>query len=221
MLTYTKITVIKKNLTPRRSRHMQPHSPLLDALQWIGGVCYLFNKIFLSIAERYRTRGKTQLAQRLRIASWAIYVVGLPFIVVMLALCHNWIAASVELSGAPSMILGLYLAIRGTDTKPPKWLDRLALACIPVGFAYSIYDLHGLSHLSQWLEIGLVVGFLVGTYQLARDRASGYLWYVLMHVACGTLMWMQGLRWFALQQLVSLAFIGDAFTTRLRRPKTT
>lgn len=188
-----------------------------EVLQWIGGGCYLLNKVFFAAAERVRTRGDVAGARRWRIVSWAVYLVGLPPWVIIFVSWRNWIAASVEASGAPAMLLGLVLALRGSVGDPPKWLDRIALACIPLGFAYSLYDFGGLTTLTQWLEIGLVLGFLIGTYQLARDRASGYLWFVLMHITCGGLMGIQGYSWLLAQQVVSLGFIVYAYAIRRRR----
>ena len=93
-----------------------------------------------------------------------------------------------------------------------RWLDRLAIICIPLGFTYSLYDFGGLNTINQWLEIGLVLGFLVGIYLLAKHYPSGYLWYdVLMHVSCNWLMWIQSYQWLFIQQLVSLVFIMDAY----------
>jgi hypothetical protein len=186
-------------------------------LQWLGGGFYLLNKVFLSLSERARTRGLPETARRWRIASWAIYLFGLPPWVIIFLGQRNWIAASVEASGAPAMLLGLVLAVRGTDKSPPRWLDWTALACVPLGFSYSLYDFGGLNTLRQWLEIGLVAGFLVGTYQLAKFRLNGYLWYVLMHVCCGWLMGIQGYPWLLLQQVVSLVFIVYAYRMKKRR----
>ena len=188
-----------------------------QVLQWIGGGFYLLNKIFLSFSEHARNRGDEARARRWRIASWVVYLVGLPPWVIIFISWRNWIAASVETSGAPAMLLGLVIALRGTTKNPPRWLDHLALVCIPLGFGYSLYDFGGITTINQWLEIGLVLGFLVGTYLLAKERASGYLWYVLMHVTCGWLMWIQGYPWLFLQQLVSLVFIADAWRATQKR----
>lgn len=185
-------------------------------LQWLAGVFYLLNKVFLSFSERAKRKENLKWARQWRIASWAVYLVGLPAWVIIFVIWHNWIAASVEASGAPAMVLGLITALRGTTKNPPRWLDRLALVCIPLGFAYSLYDFGGLNTINQWLEIGLVIGFLVGTYLLALEKMSGYLWYVLMHVSCGWLMWIQGYPWLFLQQVVSLGFIVDAYIVRRR-----
>ncbi|MBI2483896.1 hypothetical protein HYV71_01800 [Candidatus Uhrbacteria bacterium] len=68
--------------------------------------------------------------------------------------------------------------------------------------------------INQWLETGLVVGYLIGTYRIGKDHADGYLWFVLMHVAAGCLMYVQGYPWLVLQQAVSLIFIGLAYKSR-------
>ncbi len=189
-----------------------------QVLQWLGGGFYLLNKIFLSFSEHARSRGDETWARKWRIASWVVYLAGLPPWVIIFVSSRNWIAASVEASGAPAMLLGLVTALRGTTKNTPRRLDLLAIVCIPLGFAYSLYDFGGLNTINQWLEIGLVVGFLVGTYLLAKERASGYLWYVLMHVTCGWLMWIQGYPWLFLQQVASLGFIVYAYVvTQIRK----
>lgn len=188
-----------------------------QVLQWLGGGFYLLNKIFLSFSERARNRGDETRARKWRIASWAVYLIGLPPWVIIFVSWRKWIAASVEASGAPAMVLGLVIALRGTTKNLPRWLDHLARVCIPLGFGYSLYDFGGITTINQWLEIGLVLGFLAGTYLLAKERASGYLWYVLMHVTAGWLMWIQGYPWLFLQQLVSLVFIVDAYRMSQKR----
>jgi len=190
---------------------------LHQVLQWLGGGFYLLNKIFLSFSEHARNHGDKARARKWRIASWAVYLAGLPPWVIIFVSWRNWIAASVETSGVPAMMLGLVIALRGTTKNPPRWLDHLALVCIPLGFGYSLYDFGGITTINQWLEIGLVLGFLIGTYLLAKERASGYLWYVLMHVTCGWLMWIQGYPWLFLQQLISLVFIVDAYRMTQKR----
>lgn len=185
-------------------------------LQWSAGGLYLLNKIFFSFAERARRSGRPRRMRRWKIASWAVYLGGLPPWIILFGHWHNWIAAAVEAAGAPAMALGLANALRGVGKDPPRWLDWLALAFVPIGFAVSLYDFGGLTKLTQWLEIALVAGYLIGTYDLAKDRMRGYLWFVLMHVACGTLMWKQRSPWLAAQQAVSLLFIADAYITRRR-----
>ncbi len=177
---------------------------------WAGGF-YLLNKVFLWMSERARRHGKTQEGRRWRIASWAIYLLGLPPWLVIFARESDWIAASLEAGGAPAMFLGLILAWRGSPSDPPKWLNWLTLAVIPLGVIYSVHDLGGFDQLGQYLELALVLGYLIGTRQLGLERANGYLWYMLMHLACGWLMWHQGLYGLFLQQAISLLFIADAY----------
>lgn len=184
---------------------------LHQLLQLWGGLFYLLNKIFLFLSEKAKKSGNKAVARRWRIAAWAVYLAGLPAWIIILAGWRNWIAASVELSGAPAMVLGLVTSMRGSAKNPPRWLDGLALICIPIGFAFSIYDFGGITTINQWLEIALVLGFLLGTYLLAKERSSGYLWFVLMNVSCAALMWIQEYPLLTLQQLISLFFVLNAY----------
>ena len=188
----------------------------MQVLQWLGGGFYLLNKIFLSFSEHALLRENQNWRKKWRISSWVVYLLGLPPWVIIFIKERNWIAASVEAGGAPAMILGLVMALRGKESKAPPLLKRTAQVSIAFGFAYSLYDFGGLNTVNQWLEVGLVVGYLVGTYLLALEKMSGYLWYVLMHVACGWLMWIQGYPWLFLQQVVSLVFIFDAYRVAKR-----
>lgn len=179
-------------------------------MQIIGGVFFLLNKIFFSVGERQRYEGASY--QKWRILAWISYIIGLGPWVVIFIWERNWIAASVETSGLPSMVLGLIIALRGGDPeKAPKWLNNLALGFIPIGIGVSVWDFGGFSSWNQLLELGLVIGYAIGTYQLAREKNIGYLWYVLMHVCCGTLMWLQDYQWLMWQQIISLGFIADAY----------
>lgn len=186
-------------------------------IQILAGAFYLLNKIFLWLSEKSGYKEGKSLGQKWRLASWVVYLAGLPPWIIIFISEKNWIAASVEASGAPAMTLGLVSALYGLKKSPPKWLDYTALICIPLGFAYSFYEFGGINTINQFLEITLVLGFLIGTYKLAKSRVSGYLWYILMHVACAWLMYLQGYLWLFVQQLVSLIFIGDSY--RLARRK--
>lgn len=185
-------------------------------LQVLGGGFYLLNKIFFSRSERARLAGNEAARRRWRIASWSVYLVGLPPWVIIFVAERNWIAASVEASSVFAMLLGLVTAVLGQKKDAPSWLNRLALACIAAGFAASFWDLGGFGMPTQWLETTLVVGFLVGTYLLAKERAVGYLWYVLMHVSCAWLMWIEHYPMLFGMQILSLGFILDAFLVHRR-----
>jgi len=107
--------------------------------------------------------------------------------------------------------LGLVIAIRGTADNPPRALDYLAAVSALIGFGYSLYDFKGITTANQWVETGLVLSFLTGTYLLAKKKPSGYLCYALMHTNCGTLMWIQGKEWLAIQQAISLMLMVYAY----------
>ena len=73
-------------------------------LQVWGGSFYLSNKILLAIAE-----GRPKKSKRLfKLVGWLIYILGVPAWVIILISQQNWIAASIEVGGVPSMLLGLY-----------------------------------------------------------------------------------------------------------------
>ncbi|MBI3626890.1 hypothetical protein HY224_02505 [Candidatus Uhrbacteria bacterium] len=76
--------------------------------------------------------------------------------------------------------------------------------------------------MNQWLEVSLTLGFLLGTYLLAKDKPSGYLWYILMNISCGWLMEIQGYHWLFVQQVLSLGFTVDAYysTRQMRKEET-
>ena len=185
------------------------------SLQIWGGVFYLLNKVFFSQAER----SKTIRARKIwRIRSWIVYLTGLPAWIVVFMSEHNWIAAGVESGGAPAMLVGLIIAWRGHGAEP-KWLDNFAKLSVLVGFALSVYEFGGIKNLSQFLELGIAAGFLMGTYMMAKDNAQGYLWLMLGNVTCASLMGIESFYILMIQQMVSLCFVSDAFL--VRRNKTT
>ena len=183
-------------------------------LQWWGGLFYLLNKIFFSFAER----SEESAERRWRIASWAVYLIGLPPWLILFTWRHNWIAFGVEAGGAPAMFLGLVVAIRGIG-KVPKWLDRLVLVTVVLGLAYSLYDFRGITAWTQVCELGLVTGFFIGTYLLAKIRPVGYLWFLLMNGSALMLFVLQKFPWLVFQQALSIAFIFDAYIMAIRKRK--
>lgn len=183
-------------------------------LQLWGGIFFLLNKIFFSCAER----SKGTRARRWRIASWSVYVIGLPAWIIIFIMKRNWIAAALESCGAPTMVMGLLVAVRGADHQP-KWLDHLALVGIVGGLSASLYDFGGISTVNQLLEIGIVTGYLIGTYMLAKERPGGYLWFLLMNGSNAALMHIQGFPWLMVQQVASLAFVLDAYVQNKRNSK--
>jgi hypothetical protein len=187
---------------------------MLVIMQLLGGGFYLLQKVFLSIAERAERKNPNN--KRWRVWAWIVYLVGLPPWIVIFVVERNWIAAALEASGAPAMILALTIALRGKGQKP-GWLDRVAIFAIVAGIAYSLYDFGGLTTLNQFLELGIVLGFLIGTYQLAHEKPAGYLWYILMCSFTAVLMWVEHYPWLVAQQIVSLGFIVDAYMAQRRK----
>lgn len=186
---------------------------LVIFLQVWGGGFYLLNKIFFSVAERCCDKKRGQVWRKY---AWIVYLIGLPMILCLLWLKHNWMAFSVEAGGSMAMVLGIVVASRGLE-RTPKWLDHIALASSVTGIVYSLYDFGGITTLNQLLEIGTVSGFLIGTYLLAKERPSGYLWYMIMNFTTGWLMYIQDYHIMAAQQALSFGFIVDAYFTHRRK----
>lgn len=176
------------------------------ALQAWGGGFYLANKILFALAE-----GKQpHLKRRLKIYGWAIYLLGVPAWVIILLSKHNWIAASIEAGGVPSMLFGLYTVYQHSKTHN-RTFDIIAsfftYGSIVLGVGYSLYDYGGISSLSQVLEIGVMIGFLLGSYLLAKNNKNGWLFFMLMNGSMATLMFIQQKPLLSLQQIVSLCFV--------------
>lgn len=176
-------------------------------LQMWGGICYLLNKIFLSRAE-----GSENDAFRRKLG-WGVYLLGAPAWIAILAMQRNWIAASIELGGIPAMALGFATATENVQApKPLKVLAKtFAYGTLAVGIAYSLVSFGGITSFSQILEMGVMAGFLVGTYLLAREHSSGWLWFMLMNASMGMLMATEGKWILGIQQAVSLLFVISGF----------
>lgn len=185
------------------------------ALQVWGGAFYLLNKIFFALAEGPHAANK----RNIRIAGWLVYILGVPAWFIILAGKHDWIAASIQAGVIPSMLLGLYNAVSRTD-KPNKTFDRIAsvctFICLAIGASYSLYDHGGLTAGSQFLELCIMVGFLVGSYLLAKKNIYGWLFFMLMNVSMATLMLLQHKPLLSAQQLLSLCFVVYGFSVALK-----
>ena len=182
-------------------------------LQIWGGVFYLLNKMCFSRAERSKSIKKKQTW---RIRSWVVYLAGLPAWVVVFITEHNWIAAAVESGGAPAMLTGLLIALKGRG-REPRWLDYIARVAVVSGLVLSVWDYGGITTLKQVLELGIAAGFLLGTYLMAKNNIQGYFWLMLGNVTCSTLMGIQGYYILMTQQLLSLIFVTDAYLIRRKR----
>lgn len=182
-------------------------------LQICAGGFYLLNKIFFCFSERQNT----EQSQKWQKAAWIVYLMGLPAWVMIFINERNWMAAAVEAGGAFSMILGLYIVFKGAKATP-KWLDHIALFSAIFGISYSLYDFGGITTLNQLLELGVVIGFLWGTYLIAKNRKMvGYSFFLLMNLSNASLMYIQDYHWLAAQQLISFCFILDAIVNRYKK----
>lgn len=188
-------------------------------LEGWAGLFYLFNKIFLFFSERGNIKEKKS---KWRISAWAVYLVGLPAWVIIFIFERNWIAASLEAGGAPAMLLGLTLAVQSLKgkkkkkKKSTKWLDYIARIVIVIGIGYSLYDYRGLNTINQGLELSMVIGFLAGTYLLAKKKPQGYLFFMLMNGSNAVLMLIEHHPWLTAQQIISLGFVIAAFIVQKR-----
>lgn len=184
-------------------------------LQIWGSSFYLLNKGLFALAEGKREH----LKRLLKIIGWSVYLLGAPAWVIILAGKHDWIAAAITAGGMPSMLFGLYNVCRNNMT-PNKRLDQITSAFtygfLLYGLSYSLYDYGGITTLSQILEMGIMIGFLLGSYLLAKNIHYGWLFFMLMNASTGTLMLVQHKPLLSIQQFVSLCFVIYGFSVALQ-----
>lgn len=180
-------------------------------LQIWGGSFYLANKILLALAE-----GRSaQVQRRLKIAGWSIFLLGVPAWVIILVGQHDWIAAAIEAGGIPAMVLGLYNTIRHPK-QASRHVNRLVTLCIYTALAFgltlSLIHHGGMTSITQALECGVMIGFLLGSFILAKGNQLGWLLFMLMNLSMALLMHLQNQPILMVQQLLSLCFVLYGFT---------
>lgn len=186
-------------------------------LQLWGGVFYLLNKLFFMYAEWSYDPGNQKKWKRW---AWSVYLIGLPPWLAVFYYEHNWIAAAVESSGVPSMLLGLCSTWRdNTRIYKTQWLDHLSKLMIIFGLGLSVHDFGGFVSLNQFLESGIAAGFLMGTYLLAKSKSYGYLWLATGNICAAFLMMRQGYFIMMAQQIVSVVVVLTAH--RIQRSRIT
>lgn len=175
-------------------------------LQLWGGIFYLLNKMLLSSSEGIQ---KQKLKKQISILGWVSFLIGMPAWIIILFLKQNWIIASIELGGVPSIILGIILIIKGKTYKI-NWLEKLSKICVYsfliIGIIASVYDFGGITNRSQVLELFVIAGYLIGTNLLANKKKNGWLWFILMNGSMVILMLSQNKPYLAIQQGVSILF---------------
>jgi len=180
-------------------------------LQIWGGSCYLLNKVLFSASESQNQ----SLKRKLKILGWLIFILGVPAWVIILVSNNNWIAVAIEAGGIPAMLLGLYNTIHNHQ-KVNRVFNRIVsistYSSVVFGLSFSIYHHAGITSLTQVLEIGIMLGFLLGSYLLAKGNSNGWLFFMLMNISMATLMLIQEKPVLMVQQLVSLCFVIYGFT---------
>jgi hypothetical protein len=173
-------------------------------LQIWGGIGYLLAKVLLAFSEGANN------GRKWRIIGWVSYLLGIPAWVILLAGKNNWVVAAIELGSIPSMILGIITAWK-QDAQVDKifntFVKFFTILMIVLGTSYSIYYFHGITTFSQILEILVTLGFLSGSYLLAKNNPAGWLLFVLMCVCMGILMFIQDKTLLAFQQGISLVVV--------------
>ena len=174
-------------------------------LQVLGGLFYLINKIFFSLSETKIDNKKNQF----QLFAWLAYIIGVPAWIVLLIGQNNWIAVSVEAGGIPAMLLGLYKVLNKNKihTKIEKYVKYITSIAIVFGISLSFQYHGGITSLSQILEIGVTIGFLIGTYLMTQNNHNGYIFFMLMNLSMASLMLLQDKHILAIQQIVSLLFV--------------
>ena len=175
-------------------------------LQVWGGAFYLLNKMLFAFSEAKVAQQK----RKLTMLAWASFLIGVPAWLIILVGQGNWIAASVEAGGIPAMLLGLYNTYHNNQ-RPNKLFNQVVTLStylsLAVGLSFSLWVHAGVTSITQVLEMGVMLGFLFGSYLMAKGNPKGWLFFVLMNLSMATLMFMQDKAILMLQQLLSLGFV--------------
>lgn len=192
------------------------YETLLVAIEIIGATVYLANKFCFLLKEYHETYGSAEKARVYHKASWYTVAMGLPFVTAVLISEKDWIFGLFELAVLPAIVVALMRARSGGLTEP-SWTMTLIYISSVCGALISRYDLGTITSLHQLLEIASVSTFLIGTHLLAREQRIGYMFYILMHLAAGSLLFLQHHFWFAAQQVASIVAVTGALFFAIQR----
>ena len=184
-------------------------------LEYWGGGFYLLNKVLFWLGELQEDQHSPK-RRALRIAAWITYLIGLPAWLILLAPKDNWIVILIEIAGGVSMVVGLQYARKGKDDLPP-WLDTMGYLAAVLGVLISLYVLGGITRHTQAYEGLLALGFIVGVRLQSKDNPTGYAWLAFMNLSNVLLMEAQGFYALALQQVLSMIIMLDAFRRARKR----
>ena len=174
-------------------------------LQLWGGGFYLINKILFSFSESKNHNIKNTFKQY----AWSAYIIGAPAWIILLIDKNDWIAASIELGGIPAMLLGLYKTCYKVQANQniENTVKYITYSVILLGLVLSFQHYGGINSLSQFLELGASIGFLMGTYLMSQNNFKGYLYFMLMNINMALLMGLQDKYILMTQQFISLLFV--------------
>ena len=107
------------------------------------------------------------------------------------------------------MLLGLYKTFYKTQASPfiESSVKYITYFAITFGVFISVQHHGGITSVSQLLEIGVTLGFLMGSYLMTQHNSTGYLFFMLMNLSMATLMFLQDKDILMVQQLLSLSFV--------------
>ena len=193
----------------------------MDTFLQIWGSTFLAAQKGLFLFSEWPRGGKYTVSPIFKLIGWWIFLIGLPAWLIIFAQKGNWIAMSVETCGVAGIILGI-VNLHKKQPFSEKWLDTFTLVCVALGVTISLYDVGGLTKTTQFLELSLSAGYLVGTYLLASKKHPtlqpyGYLSYVVMNGSSSWLMFSQEKYVFAVQQVLSLTCMLLAFIFSYQR----
>ncbi|MCL2066935.1 MAG: multidrug transporter [Treponema sp.] len=185
-------------------------------LQIWGGTGYLLAKLLLAIAEGVDN------GRKWRIVGWFSYLLGIPAWVILLVSKNNWVIAANDIGCIPSMILGIITAWKQNHQANKiyeKFVKFFTVFMIIMGTSYSIYYFRGITTISQVLEILVIIGFLSGSYLLAKNNHNGWLLFALMCVSIVILMAIQGKTLLAIMQAISIIIVIIGYIRAKKRIK--
>ena len=108
------------------------------------------------------------------------------------------------------MLLGLFNTYHNNQ-RPNKLFNQVVTLStylsLAVGLSFSLWVHVGITSITQVLEMGVMLGFLFGSYLMAKSNPKGWLFFMLMNLSMASLMLMQDKVILMLQQLVSLGFV--------------
>lgn len=180
-----------------------------------GGLFYLLNKVLLALSE-----GKVgPLRRKLKITGWITYLIGVPAWAVILVGNHDWIAASIQVGAIPAMLLGVYSSYNDQKKTPKRFIRIVGLctySALFFGILCSVRHHGGMLSTSQILELGVMFGFLLGSFLMAKKNPLGWLFFMPMNLCMAALMFLEDQHIMMAQQLVSLGFVIYGLKTHIR-----